>query len=108
MGIGARTAGRGATETRRRWKRHKTDVPIKVLVEEKNDTLEIDGRALQVSAGGMCFFAVGNLTPGTQISLEFVDPHSGKAGRVRGTIRNRVVYLYGVEYDRTEKISDLD
>jgi hypothetical protein len=47
----------------------------------------------------MCFFALGNLTPGSQISLEFVSPDSGEPARVRGTVRNRTVYLYGVEYE---------
>jgi c-di-GMP-binding flagellar brake protein YcgR len=108
MATGERTSGGNLAENRRRWVRHKADVPVKVLVAEKDDTLEIDGRCLQISAGGMCLFAVGNLTPGTQISLEFVDPHSGKADRVQGTVRNRVVYLYGVEYERAKEISNLD
>jgi PilZ domain len=90
---------------RRRWKRHNSDVPVKVLVEGARDTLVIDARCTKISAGGMCFFALGNFTPGAQICLEFVDPHSGEPARVRGTIRNRAVYLYGVEYEAAGRIS---
>jgi hypothetical protein len=84
---------------KRRWPRHKSDVPVKVLVEGSQDPLVIDGRCTKMSAGGMCFFALGNFTPGAQISLEFISPDSGQPARVRGTVRSRTVYLYGVEYE---------
>jgi PilZ domain len=86
-------------EGRRRWPRYSSDVPVKVLIDGPQDPLVIDGRCTKMSAGGMCFFALGNFTPGAQIGLEFISPDSGQPARVRGTIRNRTVYLYGVEYE---------
>jgi PilZ domain len=83
-------------EGKRRWARHKSDAAIRVLAGNAN---AIEGRCVQVSAGGMCFFALGNFAPGTQVWLEFVNSNHGEPQRVRGTIRNRTVYLYGVEYE---------
>jgi PilZ domain len=88
---------------KRRWPRRKADAPIKILASDAGQALVIEGRCVQVSEGGMCFFALGNFTPGTEVCLEFVSPSSdapdsGQPGRIRGTIRNRKVYLYGVEY----------
>src|SRR5712692_1564159 len=99
MGIGAGTLNPHPNEGKRRWARNKVNAPVRVLVEGLNDTLVIDGRCIKMSEGGMCFFAVANLVIGAQISLEFVSPSSSKSGRVRGTIRNQAVYLYGVEYE---------
>jgi hypothetical protein len=47
----------------------------------------------------MCFFAVGNFKPGVKVSVEFILPESHRFERVRGTIRSRMIYLYGVEYE---------
>jgi hypothetical protein len=84
---------------KRRWTRHKSDAPIKVFAEGPNDKLAIEGHCITTSDGGLCFFAVGNFDLGSQINVEFMNRGSGKFGRVRGTIRNRAVYLYGVEYE---------
>jgi hypothetical protein len=51
-----------------------------------------------MSAGGICLFALANLAVGAQIDVEFVDPGCGKPARVSGIVRNRLVYLYGVEF----------
>jgi PilZ domain len=101
---GVRVHYRGTNDGKRRWRRHKSDAPIKILADNTGEAHVIEGRCVQVSEGGMCFFALGNFTPGTEVCLEFVSPSSdapdsGKPGRIRGTIRNRAVYLYGVEYD---------
>jgi hypothetical protein len=47
----------------------------------------------------MCFFAVGNFDLGDRVNVEFIQPESANSGRVRGIIRNRAVYLYGMEYE---------
>jgi len=86
-------------EGKRRWRRHKADAPLRILAHSASQKLVLDGRCLQLSDGGMCFFALGNFAPGTQVHLEFVNPETGETHFVRGTIRSRSVYLYGVEYE---------
>src|ERR1700674_3244872 len=88
---------------KRRWERRLFDVPIRV-VAGLTDTAVIPGRGTKMSEGGMCLFALANLAIGAQIDLELIDSHRGTPARVSGIVRNRVVYLYGVEFliDRKE------
>jgi len=78
-------------------------VPITV-VANLTDAPAIPGRGTKISEGGMCLFAVANLAIGTQIYVELIDSQCGSPVRVSGIVRNRVVYLYGVEFliDRKE------
>lgn len=99
MAIEAGVLDHPAKEGKRRWPRSKSDAPIRVFAEGANTAFAIEGHCIKTSAGGMCFFAVGNFPTGAQISVEFINPASGKSDRVRGVIRNRAVYLYGVEYE---------
>jgi len=56
------------------------------------------GRGTTMSASGICLFALANLAIGAQIEVEFIDSHRGTPIRVSGVVRNRLVYLYGVEF----------
>jgi hypothetical protein len=87
---------------KRRWERQWFDVPIRV-VADLTDTA-VPGRGTKMSEGGMCLFALANLAIGAQIDVELIDSHCGTPVRVSGIVRNRVVYLYGVEFltDRKE------
>ncbi len=51
-----------------------------------------------MSAGGICLFALAHFAIGSEIGVEFVDSYCGPPIRVRGIVRNRLVYLYGVEF----------
>jgi hypothetical protein len=51
-----------------------------------------------MSAGGICLFALANLAIGAQIDVELVDSHSVTPVHISGIVRNRVAYLYGVEF----------
>ena len=55
-------------------------------------------RGTKMSAGGICLFALANLAVGAQIDVEFMDSDRGTPARVSGIVRNRLVYLYGVEF----------
>jgi hypothetical protein len=88
----------------RRWERRPVDVPIRVIADGLTDAGVIFGRGSKMSEGGICLFALANLSIGAQIDVELVDSQSGSALRVSGIVRNRVAYLYGVEFliDRQE------
>jgi c-di-GMP-binding flagellar brake protein YcgR len=95
-----------APENRRRWKRHRFEAPVRVLVDHstgKRNTV-VEARGVRLSEGGLCLFAAANLPLGSQVNMEFRDPRTDEPVRVRGKVRNRAVYLYGVEFlsDKSE------
>src|ERR1700687_2732409 len=90
---------------RRRWQRYPFDASLRGLVDDasgypSDDRSEpvVNGRGIQFSEGGTCLFAAANLPVGSQVKVEFRTPHTGESVRVRGKVRNRSVYLYGVEF----------
>ena len=93
---------------RRRWQRYPFDASLRVMVDDapldysdidpSGDELVVNGRGIQFSQGGIGLFAAANLPVGSQVKVEFRTPHAGEPVRVRGKVRNRSVYLYGVEF----------
>lgn len=82
---------------KRRWERCLVDVPIRVVPDDPTGTGAILGRGTKMSAGGICLFTLANLALGAQIDVEITDSRCGTPVRVSGIVRNRIVYLYGVE-----------
>jgi len=82
---------------RRRWERHPFDAPLRVVVDSTDKT-PVTGRGVRLSEGGICLFAAANLPLGSQVKVEFKNPRTHEPVRVRGKVRNRSVYLYGVEF----------
>jgi hypothetical protein len=89
---------------RRRWQRFPFDASVRVEVDHCVDATVVDGRGVRFSEGGICLFAAANLPVGSQVKVEFKTPHTHEPVRVRGKVRNRSVYLYGVEFlsDKSE------
>jgi len=83
---------------RRRWERRPFDAEIRVVVGHSGDKTVVDGRGVRLSEGGICLFAAANLPVGGDIKVEFKNPSTDEPVRVRGKVRNRTVYLYGVEF----------
>ncbi len=93
---------------RRRWQRYPFDASLRVMVDDapvdysdidpSGDEVVVNGRGIQFSEGGIGLFAAANLPVGSQVKVEFRTPHTGEPVRVRGKVRNRSVYLYGVEF----------
>jgi hypothetical protein len=82
----------------RRWQRRPVDVPIQVVADGLRGTDAIPGRGTEMSQGGICLFALANLAIGAHIDVELIDSRNGTPVRVSGIVRNRVVYLYGIEF----------
>ncbi len=82
----------------RRWRRHKVDVPIRVIVHGTSKTSLFDGRGNELSEGGMALTAGVELRPGDVVDVEFTPPYSGAPIRHRGIVRNRTGYRYGIEF----------
>ena len=83
---------------KRRWERRPVDLPIRVVADDMTGAGVIAARGIKMSEGGICLFALANLAIGAQIDVELVDSHYVTPVRVSGIVRNRVVYLYGVEF----------
>jgi len=88
---------------RRRWQRFPFDASVRVVVDHSADLTVVDGRGVHFSEGGICLFAAANLPVGSHVNVEFRTPHTDKPVRVRGKVRNRSVYLYGVEFLSEER-----
>jgi hypothetical protein len=82
----------------RRWQRYPPDVPIRVIVDTPDRTKLYDGRGNELSEGGMAVTAGAELNPGREVAIEFTPPYTCVPIRVRGTVRNRTGYRYGVEF----------
>jgi hypothetical protein len=83
---------------RRRWERQPFDVPLRVVVDQSTEKTIVHARGVRLSEGGICLFAAANLPIGSHVKVEFTNPSTDESIRVRGKIRNRTVYLYGVEF----------
>jgi hypothetical protein len=83
---------------RRRWQRYPFDASVRVVVDHSSDKTIVHGRGVRMSEGGICLFAAANLPVGSHINVEFKNPRTKEPVRVRGKVRNRSVYLYGVEF----------
>ena len=79
---------------RRRWKRHWLNAPVRLLT----DSAIIDGRSIRLSEGGIYLFALANLALGDQIRIEYLPTQSDPPLSRNGIVRNRAIYLYGIEF----------
>jgi hypothetical protein len=85
-------------KVRRRWPRLPLDVPIRVIVHKPSKTRVIVGRGNELSEGGMALTAGVELRLGDETEIEFTPPYSGAPIRIRGVVRNRSGYRYGMEF----------
>jgi hypothetical protein len=82
----------------RRWPRYRINVPVRVVVQRPDKTVIVSGRGMALSEGGMAIFAGIELKVGQRVEIEFTPPYDGQPLRVRGTVRNRNGYNYGIEF----------
>jgi PilZ domain-containing protein len=89
----------------RRWPRYRLDVPLRVIVHGPGKTTV--GRGNELNEGGMALTAGVELKLGDQTEIEFTPPYAGLPIRIRGVVRNRNGYRYGMEFvaenDREEE-----
>ena len=91
----------------RRWQRYRLNLPIRVIVTRDEGTRIADGRANDISEGGMLIFAGIELRAEDRVTVEFTPPYSSSPLRAPGIVRHRRGYNYGVEF-RSESKADLD
>lgn len=91
----------------RRWQRYRLNLPIRLIVTRDEGTRIADGRANDISEGGMLIFAGIELRAEDRVVVEFTPPYSSNPLRAPGIVRHRRGYNYGVEF-RTESASDIE
>ena len=89
----------------RRWQRYRLNLPIRLIVTRDEGTRIADGRANDISEGGMLIFAGIELRAEDRVTVEFTPPYSSNPLRAPGIVRHRRGYNYGVEF-RTESAAD--
>jgi len=82
----------------RRWPRSRLDVPLRVIVHGPSKTTVIVGRGNELNEGGMALTAGVELKLGDQTEIEFTPPYAVLPIRIRGVVRNRKEYRYGMEF----------
>jgi hypothetical protein len=85
-----------ACDYRRRWTRYKLPVPLQTVVQLRG-MYRAEAECVSVSEGGLCLFAVASLPIGGLIDILIPHPSDLSPIRLRGSIRNCSMYLYGVE-----------
>lgn len=67
-------------------------------VEVFTDSARVKAVGVNISDGGMCLFAVANLHVGSSVEVAYHEAESKKRVHLRGTVRHRALYLYGIEF----------
>jgi hypothetical protein len=99
----------------RRWQRYRLNLPVRLIICRDDSTRIVDGRASDISEGGMLVFSGVELKADDRIFIEFTPPYSSTPVRAPGVIRHRRGYNYGVEFmdetsaeqEQTEKLRNL-
>jgi PilZ domain len=99
----------------RRWERFRLNLPIRLILQREEKTRITEGRANDMSDGGLLIFAGIELKVHDEVSVEFTPPFSSGPVRARGVIRHRRGYNYGIEFlhetssdkNETEKFRNL-
>jgi hypothetical protein len=81
----------------RRWMRYNIASPLPVVVYS-NDQRQIDALGNVIGEGGVSLFIVAELPVGVEVEMVFTYSHSAQPIRMRGVVRNRAAYLFGIEF----------
>jgi PilZ domain-containing protein len=84
--------------TPRRYPRMKIDVPLRIIAQRADKMSIVHGRGNELNEGGIAAFAGIEVRIGEQVWVEFTPPYSGGPIRVRGIVRDRTGYKYGIEF----------
>jgi hypothetical protein len=82
----------------RQWQRYRLTLPIRLIVSRDGITRIMEGRAQDMSQGGLLVFVGVELKTGDGIFVEFTAPYSGEPLRTPGIVRHRRGYNYGIEF----------
>ena len=79
----------------RRWSRYEVEVRVKVVLPNRG---AIYGQGSDVSQGGMALFIPTELEKGQTVQAEILLPYTREKVMLRGVVRNREGFRYGIEF----------
>ena len=89
----------------RRWQRYRLNLPLRLIVNRDDGPRIAEGRASDISEGGLLIFAGIELRGNDKVTVEFTPPYSSAPVRAPGVVRHRRGYNYGIEF-RSETAAD--
>jgi hypothetical protein len=96
----------GESEDLRNHPRYRVDIRLKVITGIADGNRAVFGRGSDISEGGMRVFVPADLAVGGEVTLELTLPYSDQKLTVRGILRNRLGFSYGVEYSNSTTLSE--
>ena len=82
----------------RRYQRFRVDIRLRMATGPVNNNRTVFARGSNISEGGLRAFVPADLVLGDMVTIELILPYSEKKISVRGMLRNREGFSYGVEY----------
>ncbi len=81
----------------REWGRYEVQVRAKITIPNEGNAIWY-GQTLDISKGGLRIFVPRELEKNAIVIMEFSLPYSWKNIEIRGVVRNRNSFTYGVEF----------
>jgi hypothetical protein len=81
----------------RRWERHHVKIRASLRLSRNGIEHFLVGTCYDIAEGGTRLFLASELHDGEEITLKLTLPYS-EAVEVKGVVRNRVRYEYGIEF----------
>lgn len=91
-------ADHGQGRETRKFQRYRVDIRLRMITGPANNNRTIFARGSNISEGGLRAFVPADLALGDMVTIELILPYSDKKISVRGMLRNREGFSYGVEY----------
>ena len=84
----------------RRWERFSVSIRTKITFVLDGEVCCLFGEASDLSQGGLSLFIPRILEEGISLAMELSLPYQSKPMSIRGVIRNRDRFTYGIEFLR--------
>src|SRR5882724_4128964 len=83
---------------RRRFTRHRTDLPLTVAVLRQDGYVRLQGRCHEIAEAGLGGVTSTALVSGEVVSLEFSIPDAPQPLILRAVVRHRAGFVHGFEF----------
>ena len=83
---------------RRRFSRHRTDLPLTVTVLRQDGYVQLQGRCHEIAEAGLGGVISTALVAGEVVSLEFSIPDVPEPLVLRAVVRHRAGFVHGFEF----------
>lgn len=82
----------------RRWDRHAVAIPIAISLFIDGQPCKVRAQASDVSKGGLSMFTTREIAIGVSLQVDFILPYSSTPLALRGVVRTRSGFNYGIEF----------